>query len=315
MLESAVGPTMSKRGSVVLETHHDEKISISLKRRQRMNSSFGRNNKEKTANDTAGSFQQEEEREEQTSRQVHSGTTRNNVEKRHGYHDDTWDLAIESETNCATTDGNLLKTSYARSSSPHQPRVLHPHEATPNSFYEVYGDTQREDVHLYNKTSGPGKQRRARSRTFYRDHDANFDEKKPMQPFYTVVRPIPLRPKKRSTRSNTRKVVTAANTYVFEQLHCCSQSKNAEGKKRREEIRRRSEERARRRYGVPQRMSGTISSERGSRLYYEGMMYKAQVERRVAEKAMELEIQFQTKLNLQQMLEYYFKMQQDEMFQ
>lgn len=234
MIESAVRPTMSKGESVVVETHHDEKISVSLNWRQRMNASFGRNNasfgrnnKEKTANVTAGSFQQEEEREEQTNRQVHPGTTRKNAEKRHGYHDDTWDLAIESETSCAITDGNLLKTSYARSSSPQQPRVLHPHEATPNSFYEVYGDTQREDVHLYNRTSGPGKkQRRARSRTFYRDHDANLDEKKPIQPFYTVVRPIPLRPKKRSTRSNTRKVVTA-NTDVFEQLHCCSQSKNA----------------------------------------------------------------------------------------
>jgi len=305
---------MSEGESVVLETHHDEKLSVSLKRRQRMNSSFGRNNKEKTANDLTGSFQQEEEREEQTNRQVHSGTTRKNVEKRHGYHDDTWDLAIECETSCATTDGNSMNTSYVRSSSPHQPRVLHPHEATPNSFYEVYGDTQREDVHLYNRTSGPGKQRRARYRTFYRDYDANLDEKKRIQPFYTVVRPISLRAKKRSTRSNTRKVVTA-NADVFEQLHCCSQSKNAEGKKRREEIRRRSEERVRRRYGVPQRTSGTISSERGSRLYYEGMMYKAQVERRVAEKALELEIQFQTKLNLEQMVKYYFKMQQDEMFQ
>ena len=130
------------------------------------------------------------------------------------------------------------------------------------------------------------------------------------KPFCSMVRKV-LNSSQTATTTVDRKKADY-NPDIFYQLHEDSSWKNKEGRERRESIRVKSEERALWRNGA-YREKRQISAERGTRLYYVGMMHKVHKERRVAEKAAKLGNPHMTKLNLQQMIEYCFKMQQDEM--
>ena len=129
------------------------------------------------------------------------------------------------------------------------------------------------------------------------------------KPFCSVVRKV-LNSSQTAATTVDRKF--CYNPDIFYQLHEDSSWKYKEGRERRESIRAVSEERARWRNGA-YRETRQISAEHGMRLYYDGMMHKVHKERRVAEKAANLGNPHMTKLNLQQMIEYCFKMQQDEM--
>jgi len=130
------------------------------------------------------------------------------------------------------------------------------------------------------------------------------------KPFCSVVRKELNLAQSATTTVDKKKV--DYNPDIFYQLHEESSWKNKEGRDRRESVRIISEERALSRNGA-YRETGQISADHGSRLYYVGMMHKVHKERRVAEQAANLGKSHTTRLNLQQMIEYCFKMQQDEM--
>ena len=93
---------------------------------------------------------------------------------------------------------------------------------------------------------------------------------------------------------------------VFDKLHECSKAKDVEGKKRREEIRRKLEERALWRSGEAYRTTEKISLDRANRIYYRGMMHLVEKERRMAQSAEKHNTRYKTLLNEGQMVEYYF---------
>lgn len=99
------------------------------------------------------------------------------------------------------------------------------------------------------------------------------------------------------------------NYNIFDRLHSESMEKNEEGRARREEIERKSIAYNRWRRGDDIRPARKISKEQGTKLYYYGMVHMVHMERKIAERAEELDIPFATRLNLEQMINYYYEME------
>ena len=271
MIEVAARTAITKAEDANLESHHD-KLSVPLEHDQLMNAPFGRNYEVPACQDTG----QDERRKD--------------IEQiRYRCKGGIWDPVMNREISCETTEGSTTEGS-SRSTA---------FEGSPDQVYELYDRIERfdsyENLHEAAKVH------------LSRNYDKDFVERKRMQQRKPFVR-LPTHVNTPRERNNRHKFATI-NPSIFQELHDCSKPKNSEGRKRREEIRNMSEERARKRNGA-YRTHTMISAERGSRLYYVGMMHKVQMERRVAERALELDIQFETRMNLQQMVGYYFKMQQ-----
>ena len=96
---------------------------------------------------------------------------------------------------------------------------------------------------------------------------------------------------------------------IFDRLHSDSMEKNEEGRVRREEVERKSIAYNRWRRGDDIRPARKISKEQGTKLYYYGMVHMVHMERKIAEHAEELDIPFTTRLNLEQMINYYYEME------
>jgi hypothetical protein len=95
---------------------------------------------------------------------------------------------------------------------------------------------------------------------------------------------------------------------IFDRLHDCYKEKYLEGKKRRGEMSRRQRLHDLHRSGAMRKQVKKISAERGSEMYYRGMMHLLKKERRMAAQHAKVagkEEPFETKLNLNQMYDYY----------
>lgn len=96
---------------------------------------------------------------------------------------------------------------------------------------------------------------------------------------------------------------------IFDRLHSDSMEKNEEGRSRREEIERKSIAFNKWRRGDDIKPARKITKEQGTKLYYYGMVHMVHMERKIAERAEELDIPFSTRLNLEQMIKYYHEME------
>ena len=113
--------------------------------------------------------------------------------------------------------------------------------------------------------------------------------------------------------SNTKNRITCKGTEkkatsIFDRLHDCSREKHLEGKKRREEIIRKQRLNALNRSGAMRKQVKKVSAERGSEVYYRGMMHLLKKERMLAAQHAKVagkDEPFETKLNVRQMYDYY----------
>eukprot|EP00558_Chaetoceros_sp_UNC1202_P003360 CAMPEP_0197246126 /NCGR_PEP_ID=MMETSP1429-20130617/10681_1 /TAXON_ID=49237 /ORGANISM="Chaetoceros sp., Strain UNC1202" /LENGTH=178 /DNA_ID=CAMNT_0042706731 /DNA_START=35 /DNA_END=571 /DNA_ORIENTATION=- len=126
------------------------------------------------------------------------------------------------------------------------------------------------------------------------------------KPFCSVIRPVETYPE--VAVKHMRESNHPQQQPVFDRLHHLSTQRQLEGKKRREEIVKKQAERAFNRSGARFQNEDKISLERGADVYYRGMMHLVQKERRIARKAQQQHESYRTRLNLAQMIEYYFIM-------
>lgn len=101
----------------------------------------------------------------------------------------------------------------------------------------------------------------------------------------------------------------SATSSTFDRLYGSSKDKQADGRSRREEIRKKHELNELYRSGAMCKKVKKVSPERGSEVYYRGMMHLLKKERMAAQSAF-LEEPYETRLNLPQVYRYYLSLKQ-----